>query len=250
MAPSWVNLQALSSRLSRHCRVLVTSECIAPRSSPAINSKTFAFFETIGRMVASISRTSSATSKASAWSCIRPASIFEASRMSLMICEQVRARPLDLLQLGHRVLLDLPGRPGPEQLAIAEDGIQGRAQLVAHVGQERALDLVGLHGAVVRLAHRLLGLLPRRDVEGDPLEVEGVAALVAHHLGLAVDPDHPAVAGEEAVLGPEIACRRRRSGRTRCATSSGRPGGAACTRGSGPPAIPSARSPAWSRSGG
>ena len=63
--------------------------------------------------------------------------------------EQVLAGPVDLLQVGRRVLLDVLGGQLLEQLAVADDGIQGRAQLVAHVGQERALDLAGFHGLLV-----------------------------------------------------------------------------------------------------
>ena len=170
-----------------------------------------------------------------------------------MIVSRCLPARLIFCQVGRRVPGDPPGRQLLEQLAVADDGVQGRAQLVAHVGQERALDLVGLDGLpvgrdevgvdpaqllldplapgdlllehrvgpgqlgralahpafqlVVGLAEVLLGLLPRRDVEGDPLEVEGLALLVAHHLGLAVDPDDAAVAGQEAVLGAEMPAR-------------------------------------------
>ena len=91
--------------------------------------------------------------------------------------------------------LSSPSTPSPLNLLLQDrvgPGQLGRA--LAHA----TLQLV------VGLAEGLLGLLPPGDVEGDPLEVEGVALLVAHHLGLAMDPDHAAVAGQEPVLGAEM----------------------------------------------
>ena len=211
--------------------------------------------------------------------------------------QQVLAGPVDLLQVGRRVLGDLLGGQLLEQLAVADDGVQGRAQLVAHVGQERALDLAGLDRLLVghdevgvdpaqllldplaladlpaastslalassavrsrtrssssswALQQGLLGLLARRDIEGDALEVEGIALLVAHHLGLAVDPDHAAVAGQEAILGAEMLAQGAGLRELGMPADRGRPGGAAGTRGSGLPAIPFARSPAATRSAG
>ena len=62
---------------------------------------------------------------------------------------------------------------------------------------------VGRLGGLLGPAEFLLRLFLPRDVIGDALEEEGLASLVAHHLGLAVNPDDPAVASQEAVLGTE-----------------------------------------------
>ena len=43
-----------------------------------------------------------------------------------------------------------------EHLAVADDGVQRRAQLVAHVGQELALGPAGFQGLVARRARSLL----------------------------------------------------------------------------------------------
>ena len=179
-----------------------------------------------------------------------PASILERSRMSLMIASRCLPARSIFSRSAVGSLAILLGGQLLEQLAVADDGVQGRAQLVAHVGEERALDPAGLHGLLVGVDQvgvdqpqlRLDPLAPRiscckialarassavrsltrrsssswawrrassarfraGDVEGDALEVEGMALLVADHLGLAMDPDHAAVAGQEAVLGAEM----------------------------------------------
>ena len=52
----------------------------------------------------------------------------------------------DLLEIGRRVGRALAARVLPQHLAVAEDGVERRAQLVAHVGQELALGEVGRLG--------------------------------------------------------------------------------------------------------
>ena len=66
--------------------------------------------------------------------------------------QQVFARLVDLGEVGQCVGLALGLGELLEQLAVADDGVQRGAQLVAHVGQEGALDAVGLDGLLVRLA--------------------------------------------------------------------------------------------------
>jgi hypothetical protein len=82
----------------------------------------------------------------------RPASILEMSRMSLMIasrCSPLR-RMVDELQPTHRrrrhVALAV------QQVGVAQDRRHGRADLVAHVGQEIGL---GPHGLLGLAAHAL-----------------------------------------------------------------------------------------------
>jgi hypothetical protein len=72
--------------------------------------------------------------------------------------EQVLARGVDarrVLLLGRVFELDL------QQLRIAEDAVEGRAQLVGHVGEEVRLELVGLLGPGPAVLGTLEGLLHR-----------------------------------------------------------------------------------------
>ena len=76
-----------------------------------------------------------------------PASIFEKSRMSLMIVSSESAhvwtvtREFALLHAQLRV---------DQQARHADDAVHGRADFVAHVGQELALGLGGTQGGVAR----------------------------------------------------------------------------------------------------
>src|SRR5262245_62619925 len=51
-----------------------------------------------------------------------------------------------------------------DQLGETDDGVERRAQLVAHIGQERRLGAVGLFGRVLRLDDRNLALLLLADI--------------------------------------------------------------------------------------
>ena len=60
------------------------------------------------------------------------------------------AGAVDLLEVGHELgLAELLGLL-LQHLAVADDRVERRAQLVAHVGEEGALRLVGLYGLVTR----------------------------------------------------------------------------------------------------
>jgi hypothetical protein len=83
--------------------------------------------------------------------------------------QQVAARAHDLAQVGSVGLVAIFPDLLLEHLAVADDGVQGRAQLVAHVGQELALGLVGRLGLAAR-ALRLgqeSGVLHGRGQRGD-----------------------------------------------------------------------------------
>ena len=61
--------------------------------------------------------------------------------------EQVLAASVDVLDIGHVAA----GREGPEgslphHVGEADDGVQGRAQLVAHIGEKTAFGAVGGFG--------------------------------------------------------------------------------------------------------
>ncbi len=123
------------------------------------------------------------------------------------------AGALDLLQVRDHGVLAFVGGVFLQDLRIADDGVQRRAQLVAHIGQELGLGLVGLFGGVARLLDRSLGLLARGDVV-DPAGQGGMAVVlqplpgqeapeyvaigppvpdlrVAQHAGRPKDPEEP-----------------------------------------------------------
>ncbi len=109
--------------------------------------------------------TQSRRSKGWASMSMRPASIFEKSRMSLMIVSSAsplvadRRRVVALLGVQRRV---------QQQPAHADDGVHRRADLVAHRRQEGALGLVGSLGgsACLALALRAAQLLERAQDDG------------------------------------------------------------------------------------
>ena len=76
-----------------------------------------------------------------------------------------------------------------------------RARFASPSSEVRFADL--LLQLLAAPAEDRLGLLLLGDVEGDPLEEQRIPLGVADHLGLAPDPDHPAVPGEEAILRAE-----------------------------------------------
>ena len=96
---------------------------------------------------------------------------------------------------------------GDEQLGEPEDAVDGRAQLVAHAGDELGAHLEGAHRGIPRRRQLGLGLLARRDVAaGDD---DGPHVLVVEEVGpggldggvLAVGLQHPDLAGELAAGG-------------------------------------------------
>ena len=68
-------------------------------------------------------------------------------------------------------------RFGLQQLGEADDGVERRAQLVRHLGQELRLGAVGALGLVARCHQRLLGFLARRDVEAEAVAVAPAVGL-------------------------------------------------------------------------
>ena len=112
-----------------------------------------------------------------------PASIFEKSRMSLMMREQRLAGVAHRL----RVVALLGGqRRVEQQLGHADHAVHRRADLVAHVGQELALGPARRLGRVARLPQLLLRALVRGDVA-----VRRHEAAPAH--GVVLDLDDPAI---------------------------------------------------------
>ena len=94
--------------------------------------------------------------------------------------QEVLARAVDLPEVGDEVRLPQVLGLLPQQLAVADDRVEGRAQLVAHVGQEVALDAVRLLGRVLGLAQGLLGTLQIGDVASDADDAPEAALPVLH----------------------------------------------------------------------
>src|SRR5262245_2650460 len=97
------------------------------------------------------------TSNVSSTSSSLPDSILDRSSTSLISDKKYLTAPWILFQsVGQEVLRPAVSRLVPQQLGVEDDCVEGRAQLVAHVGQELALGAVGdLRGLarLVELAH-------------------------------------------------------------------------------------------------
>ena len=101
---------------------------------------------------------------------MRPASIFEKSRMSLMIVSSASLRRADDRRLLALLVVELASQQQP---AHADHRVHRRADLVAHRCQERALGRVGRVGRVARLlSARVQPRVVERDHGqlGEPLE--------------------------------------------------------------------------------
>ena len=106
----------------------------------------------------------------------------QASRLDLRDVEdvvddlqQVRAVALDDLDLGEHVVGHLV-RVVEQQVGVAQDRGHGRTDLVARVGQEQALGLVGALGVDARVLE-LCGPVRDRRFEADAVGVDLVAHL-------------------------------------------------------------------------
>ena len=150
IVPSCVNLLALLNRLSRIWRVLVRSACIGRTSSAP---------RTVKRVPVLLDQ--------------RPDGVHQPADHGLDLerlerehhlagfdlreiedavdqIEQVLAGRLDPLQVANRLRLPLVFRRLLQQLAVENDGVQRRAELVAHAGEELALGARRLLGALLR----------------------------------------------------------------------------------------------------
>ena len=200
--PSWVNLAALDKRLNRPWRTLVRSACITPNPGASSICSVLAFFSTSGLMVEATSSIIFATSKFSKNSSILPASILDKSRMSLMSASRCLPAALIFSRSPLNSSSCSVGGFLVQHLGVAQDGVERRAQLVAHIGQKQALGLVGGFGGFLGLGHLFLDTLAFRDVAGDgahapqfPVTVVEGSRVVGHHGFLAV----PGVRGELVV---------------------------------------------------
>ena len=202
-SPCSVNLIALPTRLTSTCRSRVGSPITRSGtagstrrtiSSPRLWADTASDF----RMPATESRRPNSTCSMSSL----PASILEKSRMLLISDKQRLGRFLHDRQIIALLGVD---RRVEQELGHAEDGVHRRADLVAHVGDKRALGPVGLVGRLFGRLELGFRLLLRRDIDH---EAQAAVAAAPQH-GQAVEHVHAA-----AVLADQLLFPRRRSRRS------------------------------------
>ena len=144
--PSGVNLSALVSRLSTICFTF----CRSVRDRRQLRRQLRCHRQPACRRSAapprpSPRRSAPAARTRSRCSGILPASMRVMSRMSLMIDEQVPGVGVDArAACASAAASSRRRRPASSMLRVAEDGVQRRAELVRHVGEELRLQRRGL----------------------------------------------------------------------------------------------------------
>ena len=244
--PSGVNLTAFVSRLSTTCLSLSSSAHTTPTSGATSSAIAIRWRAARSRTIARPCSSRSGSESAPTSSSIRPASTFERSRISLI--SSSRCRPESRMSRTYSVLalVELAEHPLEQHVGEADHGVQRRAQLVRHAGQE--LRLVAARDLELALAllegDEQLDVLDRdralRREGGDELDralVEGGDPVApqrddADHLvgGEHRDAEHRAEAAE--LLRADAARsrdRRARRGSARCCARA-RPGRPASLR--------------------
>src|SRR5437763_9274621 len=113
---------------------------------------------------------------------------------------------MNAARLDVRAILDVAWRADwPEELAChdlreADDGIERRAELVAHVGEEFALRAVRKLGLLLSRDQLVSRFLARGDVDDLAQKLHGPAARVAHRAGTRTRMHDVAVLGDIAAL--------------------------------------------------
>jgi hypothetical protein len=100
--------------------------------------------------------------------------------------EQVLSRPADLGEIGAELRLLPLGGILLEHLTVSDDGVERGSELVAHVGEERALGVVGHLGGLpgsLQLSVGLLQLPSARQQGPDQSEEEQRRRDYQHHGG-------------------------------------------------------------------
>ena len=143
-------LGGVQSRLKSAWRTLVWSACIVPRSSAHATTSVLAFFSTSGWTIASTSSDESGDLERLQEQ-VHPAGLDLGEVQDVVDQPQQvlagRVDPLEVRQEG--VCVEVLGLL-LEHLGVADDGVQRRPQLVAHVRQELRLVLAGLGKLAVR----------------------------------------------------------------------------------------------------
>ena len=153
---SGVNFTALDSRLKITCLTLRSSASI--RSDRAIDvqaQRRSPWRLARSRTIVSPLSSASASEKVPSSSSMRPASTFDRSRMSLISDSRWRPERQDVFEVLGLLVVQLAEQPFDSTSEKPMIGVQRRAQLVAHVGQELRLVAAG-HLELAALALDLL----------------------------------------------------------------------------------------------
>ncbi len=211
--PRSVNLTALLTRLTRIWRTR-TGSPHSCRGTSAATSAARARPLAAARwaIISTVPWTTACRSNGVDSSSSLPASILEKSRIWLMTPS--RASATGRQDAGEAVLLGRQGR-AQEQLGHADHAVEGRADLVAHVGQELALGGAGglgrLAGGLGQVAGLVGGGAGQLGLGG-----QAVGGVLGHPQGLGGGRLGGDV-GQDAADGRPCA-RRRRPGGTDCRT--------------------------------
>ncbi|MNS55774.1 hypothetical protein D3C72_886160 [compost metagenome] len=103
--------------------------------------------------------------------------------------------------------IELERLVGRHQIGVADDGVQGRAQLVAHIGQKLALDAVG-RLQLDRLGRQVLHLAALRQVARDLGEADQLAVFVVDGRDDDVGPEAGAVFADAPTFVLDVAVAR------------------------------------------
>ena len=238
--PRSVNLQAFERRLKSAWRSLVRSARMAPTSGAHWTSRRFAFFWASGSSTAATSRTSGSDVEGLEVELHLPRLDLREVEHGVDELEEVLAGRVDPLEVGDEALGVLVLGLLLEHLAVADDGVERRPELVGHVGEElrlvtaRDLELPalrlelpeepgvldgqgGLGGEGLEEVHDLLrelphGLAPHRQDAQDPL--------------LRQERDRQDASGSRGRAGPSGSSSRRTLPRRRCPAAGPARGGA------------------------
>ena len=140
--PSGVNLTALDSRLSRICLSLRSSATISPSRGSTSMPSVMPCRCARSRISVIALESADGRSNVDSSSSMRPASTFDRSRMSLMRLSRCRPDEWMSLQVVVLLLVDVAEQALEQHFGKADDGVERRAQLVRHVGEELRLVLV------------------------------------------------------------------------------------------------------------
>ena len=159
--PTRLYLMALDSRLTSTCLTRVRSARTSQGPSSSGKCTRMPLWWACGSIMAWQSARTSASDMGSGDSDSLPDSMSARSRISLISVQQV---PTGLQDLVDAVLLTGRGRrrAGLHQLGEAEDGVERRAQLVAHAGEELRLRQVRLLGRDLGLLQLQVAFLQHR----------------------------------------------------------------------------------------
>src|SRR5262245_57642396 len=142
-SPSFVNLQALLKRLSRICLSRMESAVSAPTFSCVSTTRRFWFFSASCPALPMTSSISLAKFTGSGLSSSLPASILERSSISLIRLRRWVPAAFTRRNGSSAFFRAEAPRVGDHHFGQADDGVERRAQLVAHAGEELRLVLTG-----------------------------------------------------------------------------------------------------------